>query len=283
MTTTTTEIGATRGRTTKGRIPVVRKMGFDFTGLPRRWFGGRAIPSHVVNGLHLLFPAGERFFIRSVMHYMDRIADDPELVARVRAFAAQEGRHGSEHEAAFDALEAQGFEIRKFLAWYNELAWEKLEPKFPPSVRLAVTVALEHFTASLAERALGPDLLESAHPIMRDLLKWHAAEEIEHKSVAFDVFEKVDGRYSVRVAGLVIATAALLGFWTVGTRMLLKQERLSRAEIRAERAAGKNLGSHWGVIRKAFVEYLRPGFHPDDVPNDRLALDYFVEIGRVNA
>ncbi|MFO0612938.1 MAG: metal-dependent hydrolase [Polyangiaceae bacterium] len=268
------------GKRRTGRVPVVRKMGFDFTGLPRRWFGGRAIPTHVVNGLHLLFPAGERFFIRSVMHYMDRIADDPALVQRVRAFAAQEGRHGTEHEASFETMEAQGLEIRKFLAWYDELAWQKLEPLFPPSFHLAVTVALEHFTASLAEVALNPGLLDAAHPIMRDLLQWHAAEEIEHKSVAFDVFEKVDGRYSVRIAGLLIATAALLGFWTVGTRALLKQERMTRAEVKAEREAGKHLGSHWSIIRRAFVEYLRPGFHPDDVPNDQLAVDYFVAIGR---
>lgn len=275
--------GNERSAASAKRMPIVRKMGFDFTGLPRRWFAGRAIPTHVVNGLHLLFPAGERFFIRSVMHYMDRLADDPELVARVRAFAAQEGRHGSEHEASFETLEAQGLEIRKFLAWYDDLAWTKLEPKFPPSVRLAVTVALEHFTASLAEAALAPELLASAHPIMRDLLKWHAAEEIEHKSVAFDVFQRVDGRYGVRMAGLAIGTLALLGFWTVGTRMLLRQERMSRAEVKAEREAGKNLGTHWSVIRKAFVAYLRPSFHPDDVPNDRLAHDYFVEIGRATA
>src|SRR5438552_2952348 len=122
--------------TTKKR-PVVRKMGFDFTNVRRHWFHGEALPTHIANGLNLLFPLGERFFIRSVKRYMDRI-DDPELASRVRAFFGQEGRHGFEHEAAFEVLEKQGFEIRKFLAWYEDVAYGKLEPNVPESLRLSV-------------------------------------------------------------------------------------------------------------------------------------------------
>jgi predicted metal-dependent hydrolase len=265
-----------------GALPVVRKMGFEFGAVPRHWFYGEALPTHVANGLNLLFPLGERFFIRSVKHYLDRI-DDPELVARVRAFFGQEGRHGFEHEAAFRILEAQGFEIQEFLAWYEDVAYGKLEPNVPPSLRLAVTVALEHFTASLAERALTAPLLDGADETMAALLKWHACEEIEHKSVAFDVFEAVDGRYAVRIAGLLVATATLLGFWTLGTRMLMRQERISKAEVAEQRKKALARGQDWEVIKSAFLAYLRPGFHPDDVENYGVARDYLERIGRLEA
>ncbi|MCA9604071.1 MAG: metal-dependent hydrolase, partial [Myxococcales bacterium] len=57
----------------------VRKMDFPFADadVPRWWFHDNPLVTHGANGLNLLFPEGERFFIRSVKHYMDRI-EDPE-------------------------------------------------------------------------------------------------------------------------------------------------------------------------------------------------------------
>ena len=79
-------------------IPV-RSMGFEFDeSIPRWWILDTPIATHFSNGVNLLFPDGERFFIRSVKHYMDVIDRDPELRARVRGFFGQEGRHGHEHE-----------------------------------------------------------------------------------------------------------------------------------------------------------------------------------------
>jgi predicted metal-dependent hydrolase len=271
------------GRASAPKRPiVVRKMGFEFKNVPRRWLAGAAFPSHIVNGLSMLFPEGERFFIRSVKHYMDRI-DDPGLKERVRAFFGQEARHGLEHESTFTMLEEQGFEIRKFLAWYDELAFKKIEGAVPPVLRLSVTVALEHYTAALAEFALTDPTLDNAHPAMRDLLRWHACEEIEHKAVAFDVFEEVDGRYSVRMAGLAVGTALLLGFWTAATRNLLEQETLTKADYPREKKGTLEIESHWKVIAKAFFSYLRPGFHPDDIEQYHLAEAYLESIGRLTA
>jgi uncharacterized protein len=262
-------------------IPV-RKMSFDFDGVPRHWFDDSAFVTHVANGLNLVFPAGERFFIRSVKHFLDRI-DDPELADRVRGFFGQEGRHGFEHERAFEMLERQGYEVRRYLAWYERWAFGWLEPRVPPNLRLSVTVALEHFTATLAERGLTTDLLDLAHPTMRDLLRWHAAEEIEHKSVAFDVLQRVDPRYGVRVTGLVIATVGLLFFWRAGTRMLIAQEPVAvRRRLRSERKAARRRGHDDGFLARAIASYLRPGFHPDQHDNSGLARRYLASIGRLD-
>jgi predicted metal-dependent hydrolase len=265
------------------RRPIrVRKLGLRFEDVPRHWLHDNAVVTHVANGLNLVFPAGERFFIRSVRHYFDRIAD-PSLRERCRAFFGQEASHGKEHERFFEILESQGFEIRDYLRWYEEVAFGKLEPRFPPNLRLSVTVALEHFTATLAERGLTTAFLDGAHPIMRQLLRWHASEEIEHKSVAFDVLREVDDRYWVRVAGLVLATAGLLYFWRRGTAMLLQQEGLSRGEIARQRKIGRALGQDTGFLLSGIVSYLRPGFHPDDHDNYHLARRYLESIGRLAA
>lgn len=272
------------GTTPGGRSPAlfpVRKMAFSFADVPRHWFYGSVFISHTANALGLLFPAGERFFVRSVKHYLPEITD-PDLRARARAFFGQEGSHGHEHERTFEMLEAQGYRIREWLDWYERFAYQRLEKIAPPVLRLSATVALEHFTAALAEVALTKGFFEHAHPQMKQLLLWHAAEELEHKSVAFDVLQEVDPRYGVRMAGLVVAFAALMGFWQSSTRMLLRQERgYTREQMVRERKEAKARGQDRMAIFRAILPYLRPGFHPEQHDTSELAARYLQSIGRL--
>jgi len=263
----------------------VRKLDFPFRdeAVPRWWFWDNPMITHASNGLNLLFPKGEQFFIRSVKHYLDEI-DDPALLERVKGFFGQEGRHGHEHKRANEILEEHGYDILTFLDLYERVAFEKLEPAFPPSLRLATTVALEHFTASMAQNALTADFVEGAHPIMQRLIRWHAAEEIEHKSVAFDVFQTVDGRYWIRVLGLLVATSQLLGWWLYATRFLMEQEELTADEKRRYReeakvVRGREAGVDYDLVRRAFVDYLRRDFHPDQTENYELARAYLDSVG----
>jgi predicted metal-dependent hydrolase len=277
---------------TETRRPIpVRAMGFAFDrDVPRFWLMGSPHATHYSNALNSLFPEGERFFIRSVKHYVDRIGDDPELLERVKGFFGQEGRHGHEHDRWNRILEAQGYEIEAFLSRHARFAYGVLEPSMPPSIRLAVTAALEHFTATMAENGLTSELLDQAHPVMADLLRWHAAEEIEHRSVAFDVFMKVDGRHHVRVLGLWIALAALLISWRAAAKHLLEQEAKRGTDLRA-RGAWARMDPRLraederrnAMFRRAIRAYMRRDFHPDrrqDV--DRLARGYLASIGRLD-
>lgn len=258
----------------------VRKMGFDFSDVPRHWFFESAWATHIANGLNMVFPAGERFFIRSVKHYLDAIADDPELVARCRAFFGQEGSHGHEHEKAFAVLESQGFDIKSWLEWYEGHAFQQIERRFPPHLRLAATAALEHLTATLAETGLTTDELDHAHPVMRDLLRWHACEEIEHKSVAFDVLQRVDDRYWVRIAGMVLGVASLMYYWRSAAKTLMDQDGVTPEQARRERREARARGQNRSFLWRGFMAYLRPGFHPDDHDNYALAQAYLEKIGR---
>lgn len=272
------QVGAAGSGTRAGPLPPVRRMGLEFEGLPRHWFMGHPVHTAVVNALSLLFPAGERFFIRSVKHYEGQIGD-PALKEAMRAFYGQEAHHQKEHLAANAALEEQGFEIASFLAWWEKVAFQVVEPRFSPHIRLAATAAAEHFTATLAEIALRDKVLEQAHPSMQALLFWHAAEEIEHKSVAFDVLQTVDPRYRTRVVGFVVVSAVLGLGWVVGARHLLRQERGPKPPM--PKAARERLPRVIGEVVKSLGAYLRPGFHPDQVDNRGLAEAYLARIGRL--
>jgi hypothetical protein len=252
-----------------------RKIGFPFDPavIPRHWVNGKAVPTAMVNALHLIFPKGERFFVRSVRRYQDQIS--PGLREQVRGFFGQEGRHAQEHERFFAIIEAHGFSVDRFLRIYEAIAYRGIERLAPDKLSLSVTVALEHYTAILAEGAFEEGELDHFHPAVRDLLAWHAAEEIEHKAVAFDVLAEVDDSYALRMAGMALATATLIGFWALGATMLIRQERLGVREVLRQ---FKELRDHRSLLRTVFVrgmrEYLRPDFHPWDHDNLALARDY---------
>jgi predicted metal-dependent hydrolase len=259
-------------------VPRPRSPELDLdAAVPRDWFGQNQVGTHIANGVNLLFPAGERFFVRSVNHYLDRI-DDPLLRARIKGFFGQEGRHAREHERVFDMLEAQGYEIRPFLRAYERLAYGVIERLAPPSLCLSTTAACEHFTALLAENALRDRLLDHAHPTMRALLLWHAAEEIEHRAVAYDVLQKVDPGLALRAAGLALAATCLGGFWVAGAVTLIRQDRgLDTGRARRE---WKETRQHQrGVFLSGIWAYLQPGFHPSNNDVDGLAAEYLASVG----
>lgn len=259
-------------------VPVPRKLDVDLTQVPRHWLAGNPAATAISNGLNMLFPHGERFFVRSVHHYLDQI-EDAELRAQVKAFFKQEGQHASAHDDFNAMLRAQGFEIDRFLTRYQQITtW--IEAHMPPVINLAGTAAAEHFTAILADGAFSKGVLDALHPSVQRLLAWHAAEEIEHKAVAYDVLQQVDPRYAVRVAGLAYATVMLGMYWVWATTMLLRQEKLGWREtlrqLRAMRARDP-------VIRRVFVagirQYIRRNFHPRQNANEHLAERWFAERG----
>jgi uncharacterized protein len=261
-----------------------RSPRFDFQSVPRRWFARSVVGTHLANGLNLLFPAGERFFVRSVRRYLDRI-DDPKLREDIKGFSGQEGLHAYAHERYFERLENQGFSIRGFLRFYEKFAYDFVEKLAPDELCLAATAACEHFTATMATHALAraaDGTMVVQDPTMRALFLWHAVEEIEHRAVAFDVLQEVNPSYELRVAGLAVAASMLFGLWMIAAGTLLVQdharpERLAR-ELRARREFRDRHGRP--QFAPAIRAYLRRDFHPlQDTGCDDLARAYAAAAG----
>lgn len=225
-----------------------------------------------MNTLSLFFPVGERFFIQAVRHYRDRITD-PELQKALTAFIGQEAMHGREHEAYNEAFFKQVPAARDMEAIVARLL-SVLQKHAPKRMQLSTTIALEHFTAIMADGLLkDPRVLEGADPAYAALWNWHALEETEHKAVAYDVWEAVMGKgpraYAERTLGLLSATVI---FWSLVTpfflRSLQSEGRLS--DLEGWRGwFGHNFG-RIGFMRKLvrpWADYFRPGFHPWDHDN----------------
>jgi hypothetical protein len=134
--------------------------------------------------------------------------------------------------------------------------------------RLAATAALEHITAILAESALSADnpMIDTTDSAMRALWNWHAAEEMEHKSVAFDVYRAVGGTEKMRKRAMLQATFFLTLDIMMGlVHMLRKDKKLWNARLWGQ--GWKFLFFKGGILRRiwpAYKEYFRDGFHPWD-------------------
>jgi hypothetical protein len=272
-----------------GTLPEVRNLQFAVGDqVPRYWHGGRKSVTLFFNNLSVFFPVGERFFIASMKAHKDVIRD-PKLAAEARAFFAQEGIHSREHVRYNAMLRDQGYPIEAMELRVDKLL--KLVTKLTPTrMQLGVTCALEHFTALMADLLLGDDkLLEGADPVMARLWRWHAAEENEHKAVAFDVFKAAGGTYPERVWTMIGAT---LIFWA---KVLEHQARMMKADgllfsFKEWRALGRFLFVSPGGLGRlvpTYFSYYRPSFHPWDHDNTamleawKLEIENAPEYGRV--
>jgi predicted metal-dependent hydrolase len=172
------------------------------------WCDNDEIKTAVFDAFSLFLPEGERFFIRSVHHYLD-LVKDPRLLKDVKAFSAQESYHTREHELYNEALRCEGLPLDVV---YQRIA--NLLGNVKGSLhRLAVTVGVEHLTACLGYAILKyPEILANSDPRYREIWTWHALEEIEHKAVAFEVFQVAAARlpkwkaYLLRCGSMLLAT-----------------------------------------------------------------------------
>src|SRR5687768_10066686 len=190
--------------------PELRDVRFTLGGdRPRYWFRGRRASTILLNNLSILFPEGESFFVRSVRRFAHLI-EDPHLRDEVRAFCAQEGMHTREHAHYNAMLRSQGYRVDELEGRVERLLG--LVTRFVPHRwQLAATACLEHFTATMGLAVLEQrGIFDGADPTLAALWRWHAAEEYEHRTVAFDVYELAGGNYLERAAVMLTTTAI---FW----------------------------------------------------------------------
>lgn len=254
------------------REPItVRRMSFELTpDIPDNWGAdNNTFITALMTALSASFPAGERYFIDSVRHYAERI-EDPELKARVRAFIGQEANHTKEHLAFNRFLAARGaptLRIEKRV----EAILNKLRAERSPAVNLAHTVALEHLTAFLASAALeNPELFfEKMHPTVAAFWGWHLIEEIEHRSVAFEVYKTCVDDERLRLRAMAITTA-IFSVLNLARTASVMRARGELGNIKAWVSGIDYLFGRKGVLRKSLPLYrafYRRDFHPDQHDN----------------
>jgi predicted metal-dependent hydrolase len=236
-------------------------MKFAYSESTEHWMADDRVLTRFMEALSMLFPEGERFFVESVARYRDKIVD-PVLQKQVTAFAAQEGMHAAEHHKY--NVRAAGALSERYEAIAGYLRHPLARRVLSPMNRLAITVALEHFTAIMADELLkNPAYEKLMDPEHAKLWLWHAVEETEHKAVAFDVYRAVGGGYLRRAAMMQVMTFL---FILASARLLAGLLSNDRSATRPTLSRFLEVGfASPGFFRNCFpawLDYFRPAFHP---------------------
>lgn len=232
----------------------------------RWWCNGDPIATAWLNSLSASFPRGEALFIESVKLFRD--GAPPELESEIRAFIQQEVNHSREHLALNRAVSEAGYDTAAMdarIAENTDVARAR-----PPIVQLAVTIALEHFTAMFAHVFLtDPEAFFDPRGPQAAIWRWHAIEEIEHKGVAYDTFLHATRgwprfrRWKVKALVMLMITERFIRHRSRDALDFLAQDGITG--WRARTRLMWYVFGYPGVMRRivpAWLAYFMPGFHP---------------------
>ena len=262
----------------------VRKLQFNPKAIRRHYFANSPVMSHMLTALSSTFPIGEQFFVHSVRNVRDKVKNE-KLQAQITAFIGQEAMHSKAHAEFNDAWRSDDYHLDRFQAWLarkNEYV-KNLHPK----IQLAITCAFEHFTALLGGYILRhPEVLATLDEDAVKLWVWHAIEEIEHRAVAFDVYQAVYGDDKIRrmIMRSVTTGFASLTFYSA-TRLFLQDKAKSLPKVGGNVFGLYLLGKMFIQLLPEYLSYFKADFHPSEIDytkivnywKERLAEDYQME------
>ena len=281
-----------------------RKVQFDFANTPLHWLRDDPFSTHVINGIHMLLPAGELWFCRVYNQALPMVTDDA-LREDVQGFIRQEAIHSRAHSKAQSYLEAHGLSVEAYVTRIEWLfgtflgeapfgmkmlqrdMWKKQWLVF----RVGVIAAIEHFTGVLGQWAMDNESWErNGDATMVDLFKWHLAEEVEHRTVAYDLFEHLCrtqlGFYVSRQALMAIVFPLFVYFISEGARSLAKQDpdpetrKIGRKLIPQLLLQLQRVGKQtenlptFSFLVRATARWVSPRFHPIHEGDTEQALAY---------
>ncbi|MEF9956239.1 MAG: metal-dependent hydrolase [Acinetobacter sp.] len=215
-----------------------RKVKFDWENTPVDWIPQQPFASYFINEINNILPAGEFWFCRLYNKVLPQITDE-KLKQDVQAFIRQEAMHAVAHNSANkEYLGQRNIDIQrnlKIMDWlFNTALADQPFGQNVPKVldhqwdifRLGVIATVEHMTCVLGKYALYNKRWEQlgADPEMIDLIKWHGSEEIEHRTVAFDLYRHLGGSYIARYYLSVAVIVGVLGLWVDGAAHIMGQD-----------------------------------------------------------
>ena len=193
--------------------------------------------------------------------------------------------HSKAHAEFNAAWRSEDYNLDRFQAWLARK--DDYVKNLHPKIQLAITCAFEHFTALLGGYILRhPEVLATLDEDAAKLWVWHAIEEIEHRAVAFDVYQAVYGDDKIR---RMIMRSVTTGFASLtlysATRLFLQDKKKSLPKVGGNIFGFYLLGKMFLQLAPEYLAYFKTDFHPSEIDytklirdwKQRLAEDYQVE------
>jgi uncharacterized protein len=258
------------------RLPV-RRVRFEYPDdLDPAW--NRRFPefAYGANSVSLLMPFAEPYFVKSVRAALPQL--DESTRARTDDFLRQELEHSVQHRR-FNLLMTRRYPRlvwleRRIRATYSWLGRTR-------SLRFNLAFAAGSETIAYAIARWSEDHLseffDDADPVAANLYLWHLAEEVEHKTVAFDVYETVDGSRFRYLRAMLTSFSLLALFSTIAVLTMMASDRRIWHPISWFRLLRWSVSLAFEILPDMFASAM-PGHHPSDFTDPvwlRTSLRYF--------
>jgi uncharacterized protein len=217
--------------------------------------------SHTLNGFQLALPYLEPYFIDAVRGAREHIKD-PRLLADVAAFCEQEAHHSRQHRHYCRLLRRRYPRLAELETGIQQsLVKSRREDSL--AWRVAYTAGYEAITAQLSRWLFrhAEDWFHDADPAFSQMILWHAAEEIEHRHVAFEVLQAVNPSPNLRARALLAALRKTYADLTPAVTYMLEVDGYARRWDSRARRLGVRLSAA-GDLVPAALRYVMPAYHP---------------------
>lgn len=242
---------------------LVRKVQFEFPeDFAPHWNPAKPVLSQILNGASLLPAYFEPYLVDSIRKALPYITD-PALRAEAEGFMGQESQHFIQHRRFNKVLLAKGYEDARAYERQLERDYEELARTRSLQFHIAYATGFETLALALAPTliALREYLFKDADPAISSFWLWHMVEEIEHKKVAFSIYQHLYGGYWYRVYGLVYVLLHLIWKARPAYIILLKADGLW-GKWRTRWAIKKIAFRFFALLMPRLIKHALPGHDP---------------------
>jgi len=240
--------------------------------LPMNWNDNSPFKTQFLNALSVNFPEGERFFIESIKPFKNQITD-PNQLAEINEFTKQENWHRHVHIQYNEWMARKGLPAKQVETRMNTF-WHSLSKKWSAKACLAATVCIEHITAVNADLFLSfRTSLKRMHPHFEQVWRWHGIEEIEHKSVAIDVYNAIGGSVWQRRFAMCVVLVYYTYYMFKNTVLFLHADRELWKLQTLKDAWTMLFDKQSGIIRCSaphMWDFMRADWHPNQTDHSIL-------------
>ena len=250
----------------------VRRMHFPWAQPLQAWWNpARPEFSQIVNAASLAMPYLEPYLIATMKKARLEITD-AVLAADVDGYIGQESSHFRQHQQFNRRLAALGYQSIPALEARLKADYQRFAEQRSFRFNLAYAEGFEAMALTIGHMLVEERkaLFGNADPAVSSLVLWHFVEEIEHKTVTYDVLEALGGNYLWRVWGLLFATVHVMARTRQGYKALLVEDGLwyrpsSRLAVYAV------LLRIFRRLLPRLLRVMRPGYDPREVPDPEWA------------
>lgn len=245
-------------------------MDFDFpSDIDPVVVAGNPESSFSIIGLSLLLPYLEPYLIRTMKEAKKQISD-PKLIDDLERFNKQEGQHYRQHMLLNEAIRLQGFDELPSLEAKLDADYRAFSKTRSLRFNLAYAEGFEALTTAFARFSFERGADPNTHPSVAALFQWHLVEELEHRTVAFDVYDHLYGDYPYRLIAGLYAQWHMSSFIRKVTNSMLAAvpevvEQFGGKAGRSERRRAQAPAVRKLLLPKLLKTY-RPSYTPHDIP-----------------